>query len=40
MTPIKLMSKNSVVLGLTAVSTALAQQPNDTPICDYYTDGL
>lgn len=35
-----MMSKNSILLGLTAVSTVLAQRPSNTSICDYYTTAL
>lgn len=34
-----MMSKNAI-LALTAACTVLAQRPNDTSICDYYTTAL
>lgn len=34
------MAKNSILLGLAAASTVLAQRPNGTSICDYYTTAL
>lgn len=34
------MMSKSTILALTAASTVLAQRPNGTSICDYYTTAL
>lgn len=35
-----MMSKSTIVALTAAVSTVMAQRPNDTSICDYYTTAL